>query len=663
MASQEVVESSGSEQGQETGHGQSGQRSRLVQRLLTATDNLPQFVNDLVTAQAVTVAGTEAAGFIIERAAPAGEDAPGADESGFLLRPIAHVRPDQSTPETRAAAISAFQDILRPCVVQAKDGAIEIGGDPSQSEPQFCLVTLLRNEGAIIAVSAVITRCMNLERARQRLMSMQLVAGYFELYSLRRGAEQARTIAQSHQHVLQLATAVGTADGFQAAATGLCNELATRSGATRVALGWVKGRNCKVQALSNTEQFDKKQELVVQLQKAMEECIDQDEPVCFDPTGESSTENVTREALALSRTQGGSTVLSLPLRKGTDVVGVVTLEYPPGQPLGPNVITGLGVAVDLVAPQLHDRYVNDRWLITKAGLSAKSLAEKAVGPKYMISKAIIIASIGLLLFVTFYKPMYRIAAPFQFAAIEKRTISAPFEGQIEEVYKKPGEPVRKGDPLLKLRTDELELKRNEAEKQAYASRKEAEKAYSASLTDRTKTADYVIHKAHADEAQAQYDLYDLQIRQALIVSPIDGEVLKGDLADKVGAKVSPQDGLMEVGDLRGLKVRMNVQERDIQRVTAGSNGWFSTNANPSNEYPLRVTKIVPLGEPKDQSNTFEVEGVIDRDSDRWNAEMAKQTAGWLPGMVGEARVETQPEPLIWIWTHRLVDWLRLKLWM
>ena len=74
-------------------------------------------------------------------------------------------------------------------------------------------------------------------------MSMELVAGYFDLYVLRRQSEQSQIVAQSHQHVLQLATAVATAEGFESAAMNLCNELSTRTGATRVALGWVKGQD------------------------------------------------------------------------------------------------------------------------------------------------------------------------------------------------------------------------------------------------------------------------------------------------------------------------------------------------------------------------------------------------------------------------------------
>ena len=189
------------------------------------------------------------------------------------------IRPDQSDNETRQAAIKAFTEIIAPCIQQNKDGAIEVGGAAGDVEPQFCLVTLLRNEGEVVAASAVITRCRDQERAQQRLMSMQLVAGYFDLFTLRRSVDQSRSIAQSHQHVLQLATAVATAQGFESAAMNLCNELSTRTGATRVSIGWLKGTRVRVKALSHTEQFDKRQELIVQLERAMEECLDQEEIV------------------------------------------------------------------------------------------------------------------------------------------------------------------------------------------------------------------------------------------------------------------------------------------------------------------------------------------------------------------------------------------------
>src|SRR5205823_4319470 len=156
-------------------------------------------------------------------------------------------------------------------------------------------------------------------------------------------SEHSRMIAQSHQHVLQLATSVATGEGFEAAAQSLCNELATRTGAARVSLGWTKGKNIKVVALSHTEKFDKKQELIQQVQKVMEECADQEMPVQFDPTNEASSQNVTRDAQIFSRSQGGNIVLSLPLRRKDEIEGVVTLEFLPQHKLGENAATGLTI--------------------------------------------------------------------------------------------------------------------------------------------------------------------------------------------------------------------------------------------------------------------------------------------------------------------------------
>src|SRR6185295_18624928 len=273
---------------------------------------------------------------------------------------------------------------------------------------QFCLVTLLRNEGDVVAASAVITRCRDVERAQQRLTSMQLVAGYFDLYTLKRTSESARMIAQSHQHVLQLATAVATAHGFQSAAMNLCNELATRTGSTRVTLGWVKGEKVKVKALSHTEEFDKRQELIVELQRAMEECLDQEEVVQYEPDGTSS-QHVSREHQALSRAQGNNSVISIPLRRQAEIIGIMTLEFAPGSQLGPQAATGLSVAADLLAPQLYDRHENDRWMITKVGLGMREGYKAAIGPKYWLAKTLTVVVLFLLYFISpwwFYKPMY-----------------------------------------------------------------------------------------------------------------------------------------------------------------------------------------------------------------------------------------------------------------
>jgi len=76
---QGIVEQSSSSSSSSSSQGSGGQssqqgsnRSQLVQRLLEA-NNLPAFINDLLSMQAVNVAGTEAAGFILEQGGENGQ--------------------------------------------------------------------------------------------------------------------------------------------------------------------------------------------------------------------------------------------------------------------------------------------------------------------------------------------------------------------------------------------------------------------------------------------------------------------------------------------------------------------------------------------------------------------------------------------------------------
>ncbi|HEV8293305.1 MAG TPA: HlyD family efflux transporter periplasmic adaptor subunit, partial [Tepidisphaeraceae bacterium] len=610
--------------------------------------SLPAFMKDLLTTQAVVVAGTEAAAFLVERQ---GEN--------FGLRLIHHIRPDESDQETRANAVRAFQNIIQPCVAQRKDGAIEIGS-PDGGDAQFCLITVLRNEGEVVAASAVITRCRDMERAKQRLQSMQLVAGYFDLFSMRRYIEHARQTSERHQHVLQYAGAVATAEGFESSAMNLCNELATRSGATRVALGWVKGKNIKVKALSHTEKFDKKQELVIALEKVMEECLDQEEPVRFDPEGNSS-QNVTRSAREHSLKQGGNIVMSIPLRRRDEIVGVLTMEFPPRIAVDGQGETGLAVASELLAPQLFDRYENDRNIVVKIGHSIKNVAKLAIGPKHMGVKLIIAAVLALGTFVALYKPMYRVRASFQFQPVEKRSICPPYDGSIEKVFFKPGDSVKKGELLAQMRTIDKKMQLGSALDQVHRWEVEAAKA-----SAEGKGGERQIARFQMEQYQKEADLLKYQISQADLVAPFDGVLMKGDLYDRQGAPAKLGDVLFEIAkteeghaDRIAVEAEIQVSERDIQEVRKFAfnssrpiDGELSTTSFPDRDHQFKITRIVPLGVPKEGENVFQV-----------FADIPKAEPWMHPGLAGEARVEIEKRRLVWIWTHRLTDWLRLKLWI
>jgi multidrug resistance efflux pump len=634
-----IVETSPSGSERQPQQNQPVARTRLVDRLLAATSSLPNFIHDLILTQAHVVAGTEAAAFLIE---PAAEG-----QSGHQLKAVAHIRPDDSDAETRAQALDAFRDIMRQCIEQGKDGAIQIEGTNDGSESQFCLITLLRNEGQVFAASAVITRARDTERAQKLLTPMQLVAGYFSLFTLRRRDEQSRSVAQSHQHVLQLLTSVATAEGFDAAAMNLCNELAARTGAARVSLGWLKGNHVKLKALSHTEEFDKKQELSVQLVKVMEECVDNDEIVQFEPDGASSN-TVTREAQILSRTQGGETVLSLPLRRNGEIVSVVTLEFASNKRIGPQAATGLAVAVELLSSNLYDRYQNDRYLITKAGVSLQDIAKKTWGPKYWLAKTVVALSILAVALLFLIRPMYHVSSGFEFTPIQHVAISAPFEGELREVLVKPNDQVQAGQVLVRFDSSTLEDQLNQALSDSATEYAKITQFRS----DDSKAAERKVAEAAKAAADAKVAYFQKKIAQAEVRSPIAGRVLNSDLEHKRGAMFRLGDPLMEVGQPDSLKAELHVADRDIQDVRVGARGELAVSSSPTEKVPFIIERIVPATEPKEGENVFKVYAKLDHINE-----------DWLPGMRGEARIDFEKRSLAWIWTHRFIDFVRLKLWI
>jgi hypothetical protein len=99
-----------------------------------------------------------------------------------------------------------------------------------------------------------------------------------------------------------------------------------------------------------------------------------------------------------------------------------------------------------------------------------------------------------------------------------------------------------------------------------------------------------------------------------------------------------------------------VDERDIAHIVTQAAGELRLSSLPGQAWPLRVARITPVSVAEQGRNHFRVEAEL-------VAELqTKDTAQMRPGMEGVAKVEAGSRSLLWIWTHRFTDWLRLALW-
>ena len=88
-----------------------------------------------------------------------------------LLQWAAHIRPDDSTEQTRRTAREAFEQIARPCIEQGKPGAIDVGA-PDPGDPQLCLVVPFPPNREIRLIFGLIIRAPNEPTARAKLNTL-----------------------------------------------------------------------------------------------------------------------------------------------------------------------------------------------------------------------------------------------------------------------------------------------------------------------------------------------------------------------------------------------------------------------------------------------------------------------------------------------------------
>jgi HlyD family secretion protein len=134
-------------------------------------------------------------------------------------------------------------------------------------------------------------------------------------------------------------------------------------------------------------------------------------------------------------------------------------------------------------------------------------------------------------------------------------------------------------------------------------------------------AEAALEQSRAQLARAEEDL-----RNATIVSPIDGVVLSRDreVGDAVSSILTMGSGatlIMTVGDLREVYVKGKVDESDIGKVYLGQPARITVESFKDRKFAGKVTKISPMGTEKDNVTTFEVRVSISNESGKLMATM------------------------------------------
>lgn len=534
--------------------------------------------------------------------------------------------------------ISATEAVTseKRCVVRKRDITVDETGDPLD-----ILACPLFSEGRLIGAVAV--EMFSRPQAQQKTAMLQLQGGATWLEAMIQ--QQASTAKEQLVAVMELVAASLEHNNFKSAATDVVTDLATRYSCDRVSIGFLNGRNLQVDAVSHSAQFDHRSNLIRDIILCMHEAIDQENTIVY-PAITNDHILVTRAHTSLAKEYGAGTVCTIPLTSKGKISGALMLERSLDEPFDQQTVQECRQIASLIGPVLEIRSRDDRVFARKAADSFQSWTSRIFGPKNLAIKCVAIFFALMLVILSLTTSVYRVSSTASMEARVQQAVVAPQNGFIADASVRAGDIVQKGELLCTLKDKDLRLEYQKW----FSQREQLRKEHRVSLASHERAKVNII-KAQIAQAEAQLNLVEEQLLRTKLIAPFDGIVVSGDLSQSLGSPVERGQVLFEIAPLEDYRVIVEVDERDIREIDIGQQGHIVLSGMPDKPFPLVVEKITPISTTEAGRNYFRVEAGMEIKSDLFR-----------PGMEGVAKIQIDRRKNIWIWTHGLVDWVRLFFW-
>lgn len=478
-----------------------------------------------------------------------------------------------------------------------------------------------------------------------KVRQLQLLNPYYTFFEERIRLKDSHAQAERLYRIFNLIMTFNASfDNFLGFLMTMTNELASCWNCSRVSVGVLYGRHIKLRSLSNTENFNRKTDLVRDLEGVMEECADQSLEIVAPQTGAGTY--VCRKADTYAQKYGPLSVLSLPIRYNHKVLAVVTLERPVDNTFSDDEIKTFRMLLDLTSPSFDYLLDQSRWFGARLYQSFVKKASYFLGARYTVAKLLILFVFALGIWLTVATGTYEVEGTFRFDSENNYIISAPFNGEIEKVFVQSGQMVKKGDELLRLDTTELQLRLNNLVAQKIESLKQATLALR-----ENKPAEEQIARAQADSIQSEIKLTEYSINKAIVRATMDGMVFGDDLEKLPFSVIELGKPIMNILDPDSLYANLYIGEDQIADITLDQGGELAAVGYPNRKIPFEITKVEKVSRLVAQKNVYQCEAVLSEKEE------------WIRhGMEGVAHVNAGERKLVWIWMRKAVNWIRMKLW-
>ncbi len=480
---------------------------------------------------------------------------------------------------------------------------------------------------------------------RDVIRQLQWGSSWIELFLYKQRSKDEKNQSERTATTLDLIATSLEHEGFQAACNAAATELALKLGCDQVCIGFISRGQCSVVAMSNSGDVGARMNLVRDQASAMDEAIDQGCMVLYPPDPKSLY-YVTRAHERLVRDHDAGTILTVPMGTGTDLFGAISFQRNSDNGFDQPTVELCDTVTEVIGPLLKEKRANDRLVIWKLLESVWLQLKRLFGPKYLGRKLAIITAALVIAVFAVLEGDYRLTSPARLEGVIQRSIVAPFDGYIALQSARAGDIVQKGQVVATLDDKDLGLERLRWS----TTRRQRLTEYSRALAKRERAETKII-KTQIEQAEAQIALLDEQIVRTKLTMPFDGVLVLGDLSQSVGAAVQRGQELFKVAPLHSYRIILEVDESDITQVRVGQTGSLLVSSLSDEVLSYKVSKITPVSEAREGRNYFRVEATLD-----------DTPPSLRPGMEGVAKTTVDQRLLIWSWTHKMFEWVRLTIW-
>lgn len=494
----------------------------------------------------------------------------------------------------------------------------------------------MRPYGVIVLQTS--SRTLTLQQGTTR--QVEEAATWLEaMYEQQSSTEKAKLV-----NIIELVASCLEHQRFQAAATDVLTDLTSRLSCERISVGFQDGQKVIIEAVSHSAGFDRKSTLISDISEAMHEALDQNNTISYPETTETIL--LTRNHATLHEEHNIGNILTVPFIAGGETAGAVLVERAAAHPFDQAAKENIEQIVSMVGPILEVRRRDEQGVVQRLRTSLKRQVAGLIGPDHLVGKVSIAAFALLLVVLSVTSGDYRVTSTARLEALTQRVVVSPQSGFIAETKVRPGDVIHSGDILGSLDDKDLKLELRRWSSQL----EQLHTEYRDGLArhDRSKVS---IVSAKLLQAEAQLNLVHEKLSRIQLSAPFDGFIVSGDLSQALGSPVERGQVLFTVAPLDAYRVILQVDERDIGKVKEGQRGDLVLSGMVDKPLEFTIEQITPVSTAEEGRNFFRVEAKIKENSDLLR-----------PGMEGIGKIGIDRQKLIWIWSHRLLDWLRLTFW-